>query len=359
METHEVTEKVNNKVYKCPGCGANLTYDSETSTMSCDYCDYKLKLEGETSQEEFDLNDAEDSSWEKEAKVVRCQNCGANNVIDAAAITNLCPFCGSAAVVDTNDIVGARPNRVIPFKVSSKQAISNYQVWLKKRFFAPRKVKKELPNPLLNGVYEPSWTYDTETFTKYKGRLGKRYTVVVGSGKNRRTEVRIRWFSISGVHQQSLDDILISSGKKIAQKEIDKLSPYNTNDSYLYDSRYLAGFYAEHYDLTREEGWEKAKVIGKERIKNAILSGYSYDVVDYIDLDVTFDKIKYKYVLIPVWICLFMFNRKQYNFCVNGETGKVVGKYPISILKIILLVLLILLITSIILIFCALFEGWQ
>ena len=40
METHEVTEKVNNKVYKCPGCGANLTYDSETSTMSCDYCDY-------------------------------------------------------------------------------------------------------------------------------------------------------------------------------------------------------------------------------------------------------------------------------------------------------------------------------
>ena len=42
------------------------------------------------------------------------------------------------------------------------------------------------------------WCIDT--LSTYKGRLGKKYTVVVGSGKNTRTETRIRYFSISGVH---------------------------------------------------------------------------------------------------------------------------------------------------------------
>ena len=273
--------------------------------------------------------------------IVACDNCGAKNVVSKKDITSTCPFCGSSAAIKKDELIGEKPNRVIPFKVGKEDVIKTYQKWIKKKFFVPSKVKKEIPNPLLNGVYIPSWTYDSNTLSTYKGRLGKRYTVTVGSGNNRRTETRIRYFSISGVHATFLDDVLICSGEKLKQDVLDKLTPYNTNDSYVYDERYLLGFMAEHYNLSLKDGWEKAKQKGKKIIESEILSKYHYDIVDYLKVNTTYDKIKYKYVILPVWICHYTYNDKKFQFMINGETGKIVGKYPVSALKISFVVLLL------------------
>ncbi|MNJ68459.1 hypothetical protein D3C77_647110 [compost metagenome] len=36
------------------------------------------------------------------------------------------------------------------------------------------------------------------------------------------------------------------------------------------------------------------------------------------------------YCLIPVWMVKYDYNRSEYVFAMNGQTGKVVGKPPIS-----------------------------
>lgn len=342
----EKEELLDNEIYECPGCGANLKYLPEKEALYCEYCETQISLKGESSTEELDFLancDKTINDWGASSKVVHCENCGAHNVISKHDITSNCPFCGSSAVINSNELVGEKPNRVIPFKIGKKDVVVNYQKWLKKRFFAPNKLKKNLPNPLVNGVYIPSWTYDTNTLSTYKGRLGKRYTTTVGSGKNRRTVTRIRYFSISGTHKTALDDILICSGDKLEQSVLDKLTPYNTNDSYLYDERYLAGFSAEHYKLSLKDGWNVAKSKGKRIIEHQILSKYHYDVVDYLKVNTIYDKIQYKYVILPVWICLYKYDKKDYSFMVNGETGKIVGKTPISPIKVTLVVILVIL----------------
>lgn len=339
----EEVKQLTNEVYKCPSCGANLKYDPENGVLKCDYCGHNLKLKGEASSEEFDFLKAEDdlTSWSKETKILHCQNCGANNVVQDNQFVKSCPFCNSSLISSTTDLPGLRPNRVIPFKISEEHSIKIYQNWLKKHLFAPSTVKKTLPNPETHGVYLPTWTYDTITYSEYEGRLGERYTVVVGSGKNRRVETRIRYFRIRGIKQLFLDDILVASGKKINQKQLEKLSPFDTNNSFVYDNRFLSGFSAEHYDITLKEGWQIGEKIAKREIERSILSGYRYDVVDYLRVKTTYDQMKYKYVLLPIWICSFQYHNKTYRFYVNGETGRLDGKAPISPTKIIFLILII------------------
>ncbi|MNI81277.1 hypothetical protein D3C73_1378770 [compost metagenome] len=40
------------------------------------------------------------------------------------------------------------------------------------------------------------------------------------------------------------------------------------------------------------------------------------------------------YVLLPVWMVYYDFNRTEYTFAMNGQTGKVVGRPPISKAKV-------------------------
>ena len=208
----EVIEQVDTNTYKCPECGAPMRYNPETSSLHCDYCSRIINLEKDLSNEEVDFFSAESDnlSWQNETQIIKCESCGSENVVSKKEMSTVCPFCGSKQVVSYDAIAGIKPNRVIPFKLSLDDAKLRYQTVIKKKLFAPRKLKKTYLDLMLNGVYIPSWTYDSSTFSTYSGRLGKRYTVTVGSGKNRRTETRIRWFSIRGTKNVDFDDVLVN-----------------------------------------------------------------------------------------------------------------------------------------------------
>ena len=284
----------------------------------------------------------EDVSWKNEVTVFRCPQCGAENVAPKTQLSMVCPFCGSNQVIDDKAIVGLKPNRIIPFKLDKKQSVDVYQHWLKKKILVPHKVKVNIPKLVQAGVYIPSWTYDTNTFTTYQGRLGEHYTVTVGSGQNRHTETRTRYFYVSGTKQVIFDDVLVEASRKISQTDLNSVAPYNTNGSILYDERYMAGFQSEHYSTDCHQGWNVAKNLMAPVIKQKILSDYRYDVVDYLNVKTQYANITYKYVLLPMWIGNYQWNGKTYSFIVNGETGRMTGSYPKSWLKIAGIVLIVL-----------------
>lgn len=336
----EIIEQVDTNTYKCPECGAPMRYDPTTSTLLCDYCNRIINLSKETNDEEEDFFKvgADDLSWQKETQIIKCVNCGSENVVSKKEMSTTCPFCGSKQVVAYDAIAGIKPNRVIPFKLSLEDAKTLYKKTIKKKIFVPNKVKKMYLELVLNGVYIPSWTYDSSTFSTYSGRLGKRYTVVVGSGKNRRTETRIRWYSIRGTKIVDFDDILVNSGKSLSQSDLNSISPYQTNDSLEFEEGYLAGFQAEHYSKDVKTGFNDAKHVMDPRIRSAILSGYHYDVVGSLNIKTHYDKITFKYVLLPVWFGILNYHKKMYRFLINGESGKIKAKYPKSIVKILTLI---------------------
>ncbi len=342
QDVYEENKQVEADSIKCEACGSNLVFDPDTQSLKCPHCGTEINFESNSAQEILLGHGLDnDKTWTAdEAVVFRCDNCGAKVIMNPNETANFCPFCGTAHVQKIEELAGIKPNAVIPFTFNYKSAIDFSKKWAKKRFYAPRKFKKNICTDNVKGVYTPCFTFDSRTFSYYQGRIGKTHTRVVGSGKNRRVQTYVVWRNISGTYSDSFDDVLITAGSKFGQKELDKVSPYKTNESREYEENYLFGFMAYHYDSEITECWNDAKSRIDEVVKKSILSQYVHDVVDYINISTTHSDVTYKYVMLPVYIGNYKYNKKHYNFFVNGSTGKVYGKTPKSILKILGTVLL-------------------
>lgn len=328
---------------KCESCGSNMVFNPESQTLECPHCGERQNFSSNELAKEFDLLSGFENTvdWTNEGTVVfECDNCSAKVVLESGETATNCPFCGTAHVRKTEDLAGVKPNALIPFSITDDNALSLSKEWAKKRFFAPRDFKKKLCAENIKGVYSPCFTFDSATTSYYEGRIGKTHTRTVGSGKNRRTQTYVVWRNISGVYNHAFDDTLITAGSKLDQDKLDKISPFNTGESKEYERKYMLGFMAYHYDDDLENCWGKAKSVMDAKIRRGILSNYIYDRVAYLNVSTSHSEVRYKYVMLPVYVGNYKYKSKIYNFYVNGVSGKVFGKTPKSPLKIALTVLL-------------------
>ncbi len=328
---------------KCNSCGANMIFDAEVQVLYCPHCGSKKELTQNAMASEINFGEglSGDSRWrEEETSVFSCDNCGAKVVLTKNETAKHCPFCGTAHVRKSEELAGLKPNAVLPFRLGVDSAVACSKQWAKKRFYAPNKFKKNLSAQNVSGVYAPCFTFDSYTSSTYYGRIGKTYTRTVGSGKNRRTETYTVWRNISGSHYDNFNDVLITAGSKLGQNQLDRIAPYNTEQSKLYSEEYLLGFMAYHYDSGIDDCWSNAKGVMDRAIERGILSQYNYDKVDFLNVSTQHQNVTYKYVMLPIYVGNFSFKKKLYNFYVNGESGKVFGAYPKSWVKILLTVLL-------------------
>ena len=326
-------KQVNTDYEKCPNCAGKMVFDPDSQMLKCEYCGFFKRVEKDKNVVENDIEHGFEQveKWDKsEQASYTCENCGANVIVGADEQAVICPYCGTSHVVKTGSFNGLRPGAVIPFMVSAKQAADQAKKWAKKRIFAPRSFKKSLTVENLHGVYEPSFTFDSQTASSYYGRVGDRHTRTVGSGKNRRTETYIVYRNVSGNYDKFFDDVMIAANDTLDQKTLDKLSPYKAKDACVYESKYLSGYVADAYKRDLKNCWTDAKDTMTQSIRSDIRSSLHCDVVDYLNVSTHYDNVTFKYMLIPVYIMNFMFRKKKYRVWMNGSTAKVTGKTPVS-----------------------------
>ena len=310
-------KSVQSDSYKCPSCGADMTFDPKSGMLSCAFCDHKDEIITVNEEiEEYDFNTVEEdpslNDWGTETKTIECNNCGGKTVVPAGETTVKCSFCGSAKVVSTDELPGIKPESLIPFKIDKKKSSDLFAAWIKKRRFAPSALKKEYRDGGPKGVYVPYWSYDTKTHSTYTGQAGDHYyetemrTVTV----NGRTETRphrvqkTRWRFVSGTYDKNFDDIIFNDSDKVDQKIIERIEPFHLNELVKYNPKFLAGFAAERYKNGLKAVWERAKKYINNILRNDIhaIIKRGCDVVGTINISTNYDDIKYKHMLLPVWI---------------------------------------------------------
>ena len=328
---------------KCPSCGGTLNFNPDTQTLKCEHCGNTVDFEKNKEVKENDITEGFDKvkPWDSSEQVTyKCNNCGAVIIINAEEEATACPFCGATHIIKDKSFEGIRPQAVIPFKFGTDKAAEYGKKWAKSRIFAPRKFKKNLNRENMRGVYEPCFTFDSNTYSTYVGRVGYRRTRTVGSGKDRRTETYIEYKNISGTYTEFFDDLLIANSDKFNQKQIDRLSPFNTANACVYEKNYLSGFVADGYTKGLNECWQDAKRTMDSLIRQHIKREYNADVVDYLNVSTTHENVTYKYLLLPVYFLSYKYGKKSYGVAVNGCSGKVRGKMPISPLRVAIAVFL-------------------
>lgn len=350
------TNTMNETDRKCPQCGGVMDFDPVLSKLHCPYCDYTEEIPKDENipehAQELDFESAEftgNFDWGTEHKTVTCKSCGATTVYDALEVANECPYCGSNQVMEASGVKTLAPGGVVPFKIDAKMAGQKFTQWLSRKWFCPNEAKRSAKPDSFTGIYLPFWTFDADTSSTYTGEYGYQKRRKKGD----KEEVYYEWHKGSGQFDQFIDDELVSAcGDNHDQSIIESIKPFKTEDNVSYRPEYIAGFAAERYSLGLKDAWKKAKEEIKDRLKSIaedkLRTRHNADTTRNVQIQSQFSNITYKYLLLPVFISSFTYNGKVYQFMVNGQSGKVGGKSPVSVWKVLIFILIILLIVALI-----------
>ncbi|MCM1992859.1 hypothetical protein [Oceanirhabdus seepicola] len=339
--------------YDCPNCGGNLSFDIGTQSLICPYCSSNVQIEFEDEEIiEYDIDSAmmkAKTDWGDEQRTIKCENCGAETLVEAKNTSEFCAFCGSSHILKSDGEKTIVPESLIPFKITKENAQKEFKKWINKRYYAPRALKHQYNSDKLSGVYIPFWTYDSSTYSSYSAQKGTYYYVdvtewVEQDGERKQVtkkERRTRWEYTAGDFSKDFDDILIPSSNQVKEKLLKRLEPFNLNELVRYQPHYISGFISERYSIDVDAGWNLAQTEIKSDLRNGIRRKINGDEVRDLRISTHYEDIKFKHILLPIWISAYTFKDKNYKFLINGQTGEVQGESPISILKIIFTILLL------------------
>lgn len=341
--------------FPCKNCGANLHFAPGAQALVCPYCGTtnEIAAPADARVEELDYLHAlqtippEDLA---ETITVRCNTCGAETTLQPNVTASRCPFCGSAIVAQAVSRRLIKPKALLPFHITHEQAGHSFKAWIGSRWFAPNELKHRARRSEINGVYIPSWTYDSDTTTHYTGQRGddywvtESYTVRINGRSERRTRQvrRTRWRYASGTVYEHFDDVLVLASRSLPKGYAEALEPWDLKNLVPYQDAYLSGFVAESYQLDLPQGFEVAKTIMADRIAMLIRMDIGGDHQRISTVDTRYAGVSFKHTLLPVWISAYRFHDRTFRFLVNARTGEVQGERPYSWVKITLLIVAIL-----------------
>lgn len=323
---------------KCPGCGSNMFFDIESGGLRCRHCGTTKELDSNEQVQRRQITDdvlRSHKNW-TEGKVFSCQNCGAKEVLETRAIASKCVFCGSGQIAQISELPGIRPDSVIPFSITDQTAEGNFGKWIKGKLLAPRTLRKRGASSHLTKMYTPVWSFSSRTVNQYNGTLGRTVTRTMPSrpGQPPRTVTETRWFRVNGMIHREYLDRMFQSGERIAPINFNRIKPFNITQLKVYRQEYLSGIIAEHYTKTLEQCFNEFSNFVRRDISNQILRNYRADRVGTLNINTQYLDRRFNYILLPIYISNYKYKNKQYNFYVNGDSGRVVGRYPKSGLKI-------------------------
>jgi hypothetical protein len=269
-------------------------------------------------------------------KEVVCQNCGGHTTFTGSLTATRCPYC--ATPIQRDDVHDA-PSRlavdgVVPFGIDQRAAKAAIDRWIDSRWFAPNEFKKYSTTGSFTSVYAAYFTYDAETTTQYTGQRGDNYTVTVGSGENRRTEVRTRWSYRAGTVHDAFDDVPILANEGFDPRHIQALEPWPTQEARPFSAEYIAGHLCRTYDHDVEECFGTAKGRIEDGVRQTVHRDIGGDLQQITSMSVRYDSLTYKHLLLPIWLLTVVYQQKPFQVFINGVTGEVHGERPWSAVKI-------------------------
>lgn len=344
----------------CVNCGAELKYKPGTTSVTCEYCGYKEKISLESSKfEELELypylEKMGSQKNSEEISILHCKNCGANQHVEENYKSLHCVYCSMPLILeDARKEDWILPGAILPFQIDKAKSFLIFKKWVDGLWWAPNKLKKASLDPkFTKGLYLPYWTFDAQMEVDYTGQRGDDYYTTEyytdSDGKSQSRQVkRTSWTSASGHLSGFVDDMLVEASQQRAGRVPSKISHWDLDKLQPYHNGFLAGFVTEKYTISLEQGH-----IESDRVAHSIADrwarkdiGGDHQRVHTLKRKLTEET--FKHILLPVYVSAYKFKGKDYNFFVNGESGKISGERPYSFWKIFFAVLIGLIVVGLI-----------
>ena len=337
---------------KCKTCGGIMQYSPAQENLKCLYCGFITDLD-KTAAEivENDFLYWKDRADESagaddmvEAPEIKCRQCGANTTLPPNVSGAKCVFCGTPLIMNEATVKRFwQPNYLLPFKITDREGGKNFGKWLAGKWLAPSKLKKSaVAFNTFKGVYLLFRMYDANTSSRYKGERGVNRKEKFKNSKGEMQERTVTdWYAAAGNVAVAFDDVLVPASQTLPQSIANQLTNWDMANCVAFRKEFLACFVTELYQNDFRVSLDDAKKKMETVIDDAIRKDIGGDKQRINAKSIEYNDLKFKHLLLPVWISAFTFNSKLYQFVVNGRTGQVIGEYPKSMAKIASIVLAI------------------
>ena len=359
---------------KCPNCGSNLKFDPDSQKLACDFCgasfdpslfedkvreltadEVKAEQAAQAQQQAQPAPQAAPQETQPAPEVTTevseaigpsgqaqqaasapapgeqiefvCNACGARVVTDRNTSATFCAFCGSPALVGQRLTNEFRPQYMIPFKVSRQKAEAAFMKWAGGGKWTPFGFVSKQNITKLTGLYVPFWLFNIKAHIDVEASAED----VSYSGSYCTT----KYYSLTRQGDVERKNIPLDGETRIDDKLMEAIEPFNFEKLIPYDYDYIPGFYADRYDQDAQALAKRATDRGIAGMDAAIRDSISkkYDHHKIKKNRSTITSMAANYALLPVWFMAYKYHNKMYYFAMNGQTGEVAGKVPVSTVK--------------------------
>ena len=179
----------------------------------------------------------------------------------------------------------------------------------------------------VKGVYVPFWLFDADVDADMRFDATRTHSHTTSNEIITETDHFL-------VHRQGsleFEKIPVDGASKMPDSHMDAIEPYEYKELKPFQLSYLPGFFADKYDVSKEDSIKRAKLRCERSTENAIRNtvlGYEGCVTTGKRIQVHPGEVKY--ALLPVWLLSTQWKGKNYLFAMNGQTGKLIGDLPID-----------------------------
>jgi len=325
--------------YKCPNCGGAVKFDTSAQKMKCPYCDAEFEMEAiQEYQKELAVPAGDNIDWSSQTDVQSwedselndltmgsCPSCGAELLGDKNTVAMVCPCCGNAQIVSRRLSGLLKPNYVIPFKLEKKAAVEALKKFYQGKRLLPNLFKEDNKVNEIQGIYVPFWLFDV----KAKAHIRYKATKTKSWSDANYSYTKTDYYSVVRDGSLSFEKVPADGSEKMDDAYMDAIEPFDYSAIKGFDTAFLAGYAAEKYDVDAEKSKERAG----QRIKATLeaefrksVSGYGSVKLESSSLNIESGTVSY--ALFPVWILNTKYKKTNYQFMMNGESGRLVGKLP-------------------------------
>ena len=283
--------------YQCPACTGPLRFDGASGMVVCDYCGNSYDTaeieryyaeKDNLARENFDREPAvaEDdapwdtselkSDWGEDAgkmKSYDCPSCGAQLICDETTSATSCPYCGNPSIVPGQFKGAMKPDYIIPFRLSKKDAVSALERYYSGKKFLPDAFTQDNRVEEVQGVYVPFWLFDGEVDADVLFDATRLRTY--RQGDYRITETH--HYDVRRRGTVPFSRVPVDGSSKMPDTHMDAVEPFDYAELKPFSTAYLPGFLAERYDQTVEQAAPRAD----RRAKNTAIDLMKSDVVGY------------------------------------------------------------------------------
>ncbi len=303
----------------CPNCGQNLRFNIPLQAMYCESCNSSFDPYQFDSKTEDGIEHDE-----YETTIFTCPQCGGEIASTDTDITGFCTFCGAATIFYSRLEKELKPDYILPFRKSKEECKMAYAAKAKRNPYIPKEYRDIKYIDGFRGIYMPYWSYDVD-------QLGP--VVLKGEKTHRSGDYIIHEnYDLKGSTDSFYHGMVYDASSSFSDDISEKLAPFNIKEKKSFTGGFLSGFYADTADVSKETYQGKALNFANQKTMDLIkqepaFRGYSLKSSSKLDSKVS----KVQRTLLPVWFMSYRKGDRVAYATVNGQTGKVVADFPISL----------------------------